>query len=147
MEELRMWKHRTLAPHSWDAYERNDFSEPRLLHLPIHRKALNSLTWAIWFSLIHRIFLMFRLPPFCCKLLFNLASPLTPRSSSLEGHLNAVSWAWSPKNSHWIKRNSQLSGCDCFLSQQKWMPQDRGSSLVCYQCFSLLQNASNCETV
>ena len=27
---------------SWDAYERKDFSEPRLLNLPIHRKALNS---------------------------------------------------------------------------------------------------------
>ena len=45
-------KHRMLAPDSWDAYERNDFSEPRLLHLPIHRKALNSLTWVIWFWLI-----------------------------------------------------------------------------------------------
>ena len=35
--ELRMWKKktpRTLAPDSWDAYERNDFSEPRLLHFP-----------------------------------------------------------------------------------------------------------------
>ena len=65
----------------------------RLMHLPIHRKALNSLTWAVWFSLIHRILLMFRLPPFRCQLLFNLASSLTPWSSSLEGHLDAVSRA------------------------------------------------------
>ena len=36
------------------AYQRNDFSEPRLLHLPIQRKVLNSLTWDIWFSLIHK---------------------------------------------------------------------------------------------
>ena len=36
-----------LAPDSWDAYERNDFSKTRLLHLSIHRKALNSLTWNI----------------------------------------------------------------------------------------------------
>ena len=33
-----------LAPDSWGAYERNGFSEPRGLHLPIHRM-LNSLTW------------------------------------------------------------------------------------------------------
>ena len=38
-------KLRILTPDGWDAYERNDFSEPRLLHLPIHTKALNSLTW------------------------------------------------------------------------------------------------------
>ena len=36
---LRMGKHRTLAPESWGAYQRNDFNEPRLLNLPIHRKA------------------------------------------------------------------------------------------------------------
>ena len=42
------------AQDSWGAYQRNDFSEPRLLHLPIHRKVLNSLTWDIWFSLIHK---------------------------------------------------------------------------------------------
>ena len=28
-------------------YEGNDFHEPRLLHLPIHRKALNSVTWNV----------------------------------------------------------------------------------------------------
>ena len=31
-----------LAPDSWDAYKRNDFSKTRLLHLSIHRKALNA---------------------------------------------------------------------------------------------------------
>ena len=40
---------RTLAQDSWGAYDKNDFSEPRLLHCPIHRKALNSLTWDNWF--------------------------------------------------------------------------------------------------
>ena len=78
LRKLKMWNLRKLAPDSWGTYPKNDFTEPRLLHFPIHRKALNSLTWAIWFSLIHRIFLMFRLPPFCCKLLLNLASQLTP---------------------------------------------------------------------
>ena len=50
----RKVKTQTLASESWDAYERNEFSEPKLLHLPIYRKALNSLTWDIWFSLIHK---------------------------------------------------------------------------------------------
>ena len=52
-EETQMWKYRILAPNGWGAYQRNYFSEPRLLHLPIHRKALNSLTWDVWFSLIN----------------------------------------------------------------------------------------------
>ena len=57
---LRMRRmHWILAPDSWGAYQRNDFSEPRLLHLPIHRKALNSLTWNIWFSLIKSDLLRF----------------------------------------------------------------------------------------
>ena len=34
---------------------RNDFNEPRLLHLPIYRGALNSLGWDVWlFKLIFR---------------------------------------------------------------------------------------------
>ena len=50
--KFRIWKHRILTPDSWGSYERNDFSEPRLLHPSIHRKVLiNSLTWDIWFSL------------------------------------------------------------------------------------------------
>ena len=31
---------------------------------------------------------------------------MTPQSSSLMVTWDAVSWAWSPKNSHWIKHNS-----------------------------------------
>ena len=61
LEELRVWKCKLLTPESWDAYERNDFSEPKLLFLPIHRKTLNSLTWDIWFPFIINKFLMFRL--------------------------------------------------------------------------------------
>ena len=34
--------------------EMSDFRMPRLLHLSIHRKALNSLTCGVWFSLIHK---------------------------------------------------------------------------------------------
>ena len=35
---------RTLALDTYDAYLRNNFSKSRLLHLPVHRKALTSLT-------------------------------------------------------------------------------------------------------
>ena len=45
-------KTQELAPDSRDTYERDDFSEPRCLHLPIQRK-LNSLTWAIRFSFVN----------------------------------------------------------------------------------------------
>ena len=58
-------RHRMLAPGGGDAYERTDFSELRLLHLPRHRKALNSLTGDVEFSLIHKILLMFTLPALC----------------------------------------------------------------------------------
>ena len=34
--------------------KKKDFTEPKPLNLPIHRKVLNSLTWDIWFSLIHK---------------------------------------------------------------------------------------------
>ena len=50
---LKVNKERDLAPESWDAKERNDFIEPRDLHLPTHRM-LNSLTWYL--------ILMFTLP-------------------------------------------------------------------------------------
>ena len=72
-EELRVWKHRILAPDGWGAYQGNNFSEPRLLHLPIHRKTLNSLPWVIQFSLINNL-LLFRLPAFCCKTFISTGS-------------------------------------------------------------------------
>ena len=95
------------GPESWDAYEKNDVSEPRLLHLPMCRKTLNSLTWGIWFSLIHKNTLMFRLA-LCWKLLYNLtpSSPLLEQFS--QGYLRCCLLGLSPKNFHQIKHNSQL---------------------------------------
>ena len=76
-------KHRILAQDSSDTHERKDLKEPKLLHLPIHKKVLNSLTWVIWFSLINNNLLMFRLPATCCQTsLYTLAS-LLPQSSYL----------------------------------------------------------------
>ena len=42
------------GPRIGEMHEKNDFSEHRLLHLPIHSKVLNSFTWDIWFSLLHK---------------------------------------------------------------------------------------------
>ena len=49
MQEIQK---RDLAPDNWGAHERNEFREPRGLHLPIHRRTLNSLL-AIWVSLLN----------------------------------------------------------------------------------------------
>ena len=42
-EETQDVKNRILATDSWNANDGNDFIEPRLLNIPIHKKALNSL--------------------------------------------------------------------------------------------------------
>ena len=121
LRKLRMWEHRVPAPDSWGACQGNDFGEPGLLHLPIYRKVLNSLTWDIWFSLFNDNLFMF---PKTCPLLQNIyitwlqphpvpSPPVPPpRSSSLGVPWDAASRAWSPKDSHRIKRNSQLLCCE-----------------------------------
>lgn len=45
----------------------------------------------------------------------NWLFPLPPQSSSLIVTWNAVSWNWSPKTSHRIKHNSQLSDWEYFI--------------------------------
>ena len=93
-QDVKKKQNRKLAPDSWGAYQRNDVIEPRLLHLPIHRKALNSLTWNIWFSLIHKKLLMFRLSGLWLPN-FYITWPFTspPWSSSLRVTWDAASWA------------------------------------------------------
>ena len=63
------------SPDSWGAYERNEFSEPRGLHLLIHRK-VSSLTWYLIFDVQTACSL-------CYKLVYSLTSPLPPWSSFL----------------------------------------------------------------
>lgn len=75
--ELRKWKTQDTAPQlprSWDAYEKNDFSKPRPLQLPIHTKVLNSLTWGICFSLINTNLSLFQQPDLYYK------TPIYPES-------------------------------------------------------------------
>ena len=97
----RMGKHRILAPDSWGTYLRNDFSEPRLLHLPIHRKVLNSLPWDVWFSLII-IFWYSDYLVFVTKL---TGVSLTSLDQSLKAIWEAVSWPSSHQKFHQIKHN------------------------------------------
>lgn len=81
------------ASHNWDVYERNGFSAPKFLHLPIHKeKVLNFLIWDILFSLISNNLLRFILPTLFCKTSVWPDSPypsptthsLTPPHRSLE---------------------------------------------------------------
>ena len=46
---LRWTRKQDLPPDSWGASERSEFSEPRCLHLTIHRM-INSLTWYLIFN-------------------------------------------------------------------------------------------------
>ena len=104
-----------LAQDSWDVCERNDYRKPRLLHLPIHRKALNSLNWDIWFSLINSNLSVFKLPAPCCKLLYKWTPPPASLEQLSQGHLRCCLPGWSPPNSHQIKCDFELLGYDYIL--------------------------------
>ena len=105
LEELRVCKQDTDPQRAEMHKQSDDFRESRVFHLPIYRKALNSLTWVIWFSLIDNNVLMFRLPAICCKtsLTYGSTPPSPPPWLSFRVTWDAVSQAWSPQNSHCIK--------------------------------------------
>ena len=119
-------KCRILAPTSWDEYERNDSSESRLIHLPIHRKVLNYLTWDIWFSLVHINTASVHIT---CPLLQTSIQPdSSPPTSSQQfswGYLRSCLLVLSPKNSHQIKHNSQLLGCMYFSVEKHKVSRER----------------------
>ena len=100
----------------WDAYQRNDFSEPRLFHLPIHGKAPNPLTWVIWFSLINNNFWCSDYLPFVAKHLYDLAPPLTSLKQFSQGHLRCCLPGLKSYTFRWIAHNSQPLGCVLFKS-------------------------------
>ena len=84
-----------LAPDSWGTYERNEFREPRDLHLPQQRK-LNSFTW-------HLTILVQIVCSLCCKLVYSpTLSPASLEQFS-QSYWDALSQAQSPKHSHQIK--------------------------------------------
>ena len=111
---------RVLAPDSRGAYQRNVFSEPRLLHLAIQRKALNSLTWDVWFSLINSNPLMSWLPGFLLQnsyVLWLLPSLFrTIPQSYLRGCILGLILSFVCQ----VKHNSHLWGCAFFQSSEQW---------------------------
>ena len=95
MQEARWKKKQDLTPDSWDAYERNEFSEPRGLRLSIQRR-LNSLTWYLIFDVQTACSL-------CCKFVYSLSPPPASLEQFSQSYWDPVSQAWSPKHSHQIK--------------------------------------------
>ena len=67
LEETQDEKMQDTDPESYGARQRIDFSEPKLSHLPIHRKELNPLPWDIWFSFINDNFWHSYYLPFVAK--------------------------------------------------------------------------------
>ena len=108
---FRVRKHQILALQSWGAYQWNDFNEPRLLHLPIHRKALNCLTWDIWFSFMNSKLSMFWPPGLCGR---NSYISWMLFGTVPQSHLRGCIQGLNPQKVCRIKRNSQLLGCVFF---------------------------------
>ena len=96
---------------------RNDFSEPRLLHLPIPRKVLNSLTGDICFSFINSN-LLFSLHVVIAKI------PIYPGIYA-GFNISFSSFIWEalslkmPPDKH----NSQLLGCAFFFQYTCFWPE------------------------
>ena len=106
-EEPRMWKQDTGCGLQ-RCVERNNFNELRLLHLPIHRKSLNPLTWDIWFPLINNNLLIFRLPALCYKTSIWPSPFLSSSEQFSQDHLRCCLLGLSPKSFCQIKHNAQL---------------------------------------
>lgn len=90
-----------------------DSASSHTLKSPMHRKALNSLRYLVSFNSQQYFWCSDYLPSVTN---FNITWLLPSPSwgSSLRVTWDAVSWAWSPKNCHQIKPNSQLLGSDFF---------------------------------
>lgn len=87
---------------NWGIYQRNDFTELRLLPLPKYRKAQRPL---ILLSLMNSNISIFWPPCLCCKICLFWAVP--------KGHLRIRVLGFVLKSAP--KRNSHLLGCAFFL--------------------------------
>ena len=96
-----------LVADSWGVYERNEFTEPRGLHLPICRM-LNSLTGYLIFDVQAACSL-------CCKLVYSLASP----SASLEQFSQSYWDAVRVLNIPTKEKSSPFSRCDYIFQLTK----------------------------
>ena len=140
-----MRKHRTLALNSWGAYQRNGFSEPRLLHLPILRKALNSLTWCVQFSLINSNFWCSEYLVFAAKNpLFYPASSLTSLEQSLRTEpLRGCFLGLKLSKVCRIKHSPQLLSCPIFY---RWQSLLSLSFFLWVSCWLLNTLRSPCSS-
>ena len=91
---------------------------PDSLIFLIYRKPPDSLTWDIWFSLIHKN--TFDAQTSCPLMQTSIQPDSSPHSSEQfsQGYLRCCLLGLSPKNFRWIKGNSRLLGCIYFFSQQ-----------------------------
>ena len=109
-----------LAPDSWGAYERNEFSEPRGLHLPIC-SMLNSFTWNLIFLIAApgiaksdwvtepQQSLMFRLPSPFLQILSH-DSPSCLLGAVFSEQLRFCLLGLGPKHGYQIKSPSTFRG-------------------------------------
>ena len=88
-----MWKWRMLTPESWDAYERNEFSEPIFPYL--ERAKFLNLRYLLFLTIIFDVQTICLL---CCKLLYNLTPSPASSEQFLRAPWDAASQAWNPKN-------------------------------------------------
>ena len=98
-KELRMWavKKQDSAPGSWGAYERSKFGKPRGLHLPIHRRTLNSLAWYLVF--LYYLTIVFDVQTVCplwYKLVYSLSPSLAYLGQFSQSYWDTASRAHSP---------------------------------------------------
>ena len=131
-----------LAPDHWGALERNEFNEPRGLHLPLTR-ILNSLTWYVTFDIqtacslcLKHIYILTSPPASLCSFL-RATEILSPKLRVLNmSHQNNstfmlwlyflvdkgkvwICWKWDA----WLKEGLSLAGRQWIwlgLSSQSW---------------------------
>ena len=70
------WEAQDTGPRELACISKAWFQWAQTLHLPVHTKTLNSLTWDTWFFLFNSHLLMVWVPGLCCK---NYIYPKSPR--------------------------------------------------------------------
>ena len=125
LRRLRVRSHRILAPESRGPHQRCGFREPRLLHLPTQRKAVNFLTWDIWFRFINSHLLTFWLFGLCGKHPCISWLPPSPFRTVSQSYLRRWVPGLSPQFCLPIKHNSQILGCDFFCLFQRMSQRSR----------------------
>ena len=96
------WKNIGYWPQRAEVHIKEMISVSPLLHLPIQRKALNFLTWDVWFSLINSNLLMFQRLGLCCKSSY-ISYPL----ASLEQPLTVI----------WVSCLLGMKSLECLLNK------------------------------